>query len=295
MKYRSIDCQPIFLIGAARSGTKFVRDLLAADSRVQEIPFDVNFLWRRGNEPFPHDGLPAHLATQSIVDNLRNRLTRIAKVNNGQILLEKTVSNALRLPFVQAVFPEAKYIHLIRDGRSVVESVHRVWDRPTTLSYKLKKLRYFPISDFRYGWWFVANSRKSPARVWGPRYEGIDQDLASRSRLEVCGLQWLHCVDAATRDLKEIDDDRKIEVRYEDLVHDRDTLQRLVDFTSAADPSAIIARYNSVLSRENIDKWRGCWDENQKDSLQRLIGHRLSQLGYGEVVDNPTVKKSDVK
>lgn len=284
--YQPLDCQPVFLIGAARSGTKFLRNLIAADSQVREIPFDVNFLWRRGNESFPHDGLPEKLASPEVIADLRERLPRLAKASGGSIFLEKTVSNALRIAFIRKVFPEAKFIHLIRDGKSVVESVHRVWDEPTSLKYKLQKLRYFPVTDFRYGWWFLTNTRKRPARVWGPRYEGIDQDLSTLSRLEVCGRQWLRCVDCATQELEQVPEDHKREVRYENLVMDRAVSESIAEFLDISDPTPILQHYDSVVEQDKIGKWQGNWDQTQRQRLQSIIGHRLDTLGYNGLIDN---------
>ena len=43
--------EPIVLIGAARSGTKILRDALATALGVPQVPYDVGYVWRYGNEP----------------------------------------------------------------------------------------------------------------------------------------------------------------------------------------------------------------------------------------------------
>ncbi|MCW3818992.1 sulfotransferase [Micromonospora sp. DR5-3] len=48
----------------------------------------------------------------------------------GRRLVEKTPENALRLPFLLAVFPDAVVIHLRRDPRDTVESMLRAWRHP---------------------------------------------------------------------------------------------------------------------------------------------------------------------
>ena len=203
----------------------------------------------------------------------------------GQFMLEKTVSNTLRLPFLFKVFPEAKFIHLIRDGRSVVESVFRLWDQPTAFSYKLKKLRYFPVTNFAYAYWFFKNSFFSDkkARVWGTRYEGIYEDLEQHSRLLVCARQWVSCIESAERDFKLIDPSQVYNVRYESLVSDPDCINPLCEFLGLNDNSNVIQRYNETVRGDTRDKWRDKWTDDEKAMLSRELDSTLSRLNYGAV------------
>ncbi len=47
----------VIVIGAARSGTKVLREMLAASPNVAAVSFDVNFIWRTGNEGEANDVL----------------------------------------------------------------------------------------------------------------------------------------------------------------------------------------------------------------------------------------------
>ena len=42
-------------------------------------------------------------------------------------MLEKTPKNSLRIPFLAAVFPEARFIYLHRDPREVLASMMEAW------------------------------------------------------------------------------------------------------------------------------------------------------------------------
>ena len=143
------DYQPLILVGAGRSGTKILRDVLSTHPDIDSVPFDVNYIWTIGNSKATDDLLtPDRLNTTN-----RSRIIQLfTKQSKGApFLLEKTVSNTLRLPFVLKVFPEAKFIHLIRDGRDVTESVSRQWGETREISYFFKKLKTFPLRyAFRY-------------------------------------------------------------------------------------------------------------------------------------------------
>ncbi len=285
MTMRPIDCQPVFLIGAARSGTKFLRDTLGVHSKVKTIPFDINFVWRRGNDFYPHDELTSEMATSQIVNDLRQRMPKMANAQSGDLMLEKTVSNTLRLPFLFKIFPQAKYVHLIRDGRSVAESVFRLWDQPTALSYKLRKLRYYPITNLAYTYWFLKNSftADKKSRVWGVRYKGVYDDLEQHSRLVVCARQWVKCIQAAERDFSSIDSKQVHSIKYESLVTDANAVQQLCEFLDLDDSSSVMERYRSTVRSDTRQKWRGKWTDEEKTSLNDEMGATLQRLGYGEI------------
>ncbi len=284
-----LNCSPVFLIGAARSGTKFLRDTLSVDPSVCTIPFDINFVWRRGNDSLAHDVLTPEMASYSIGADLRSRLPKMAGAKAGEILLEKTVSNTLRLPFLFKVFPEARFIHLVRDGRCVVESVNRLWDQPTSLQHKLKKLRYFPVTNLAYAGWFLRNSftAKKTERVWGTRYEGIYNDLSQHSRLLVCARQWVKCIESAERDFQLIDSSRVHTVRYESLVSDSGEMSKLCHFLGLAEDSSAMDRYDRTVRHDTSGKWRGKWSKVDQEMLQVEMGATLSRLGYGAVTNPP--------
>lgn len=230
--------QPIILIGAARSGTKLVRDSIATHPAVSRVPYDVNYLWRLGNEDLPHDELPVERLTPALRARLRRKVAQAAG-GRGPYFVEKTVGNCLRVPFVHAVFPEARFIHLVRDALDVVESVYRQWLAPPDWSYVFRKALSYPLLDaFDYArgyatglWSKVIRPREHEAHVWGPRYEGIEQDVAQRPLLAVCAIQWARCVTLATSALAKLPPDQVLTIRYENFVHcPLDHLERIAAF-----------------------------------------------------------------
>ena len=279
------DRPPVFLIGAARSGTKFLRDVLAVHPEVAAIPFDVNFIWRLGNEGVPHDELtPAHL-NDALKQRLNQRLRKASGAKSHQVLLEKTVSNGLRIPFIREVFPDAKFVHLLRDGRSVIESVHRVWDLPTSWAYKIRKLPYFPLTNISYAKYLLSNALpgKSTARIWGIRYSGIEKDLEDEGRLAVCAHQWDCCVERAMESLEDVPAENQITVRYEDLVQDETAIQGIASFMGLSDPAPLLNHYRSVVQTNLNSKWETVFTEAEKTMLQSIIGGTLGKLGYGAI------------
>lgn len=279
---------PLILISAARSGSKLLRDLLGASPVCAIVPFDVNFVWRHGNENRPDDALPAEAAGTLQTKYIRRTIPRLAGVrssDDGRLIVEKTVSNSLRVPFVTRVFPEARYVHLVRDGRAVAESTRRVWHEKPARGYLLAKLRYFPLRDVRYALWYLRNRWRARAAdghamIWGPRYPGIEQDLRSLDLLEVCARQWAECNERARAGLRQLPVGQVFELRYEELVDGDDRLAALCEFAGIGDAVPVLAARRLLVQPGYRDRWRGALSSEEHEQLKTAIGVPLRELGY---------------
>lgn len=200
----------VFLIGAARSGTKFLRDTIAVSQDVAAVPYDINYVWRHGNEGCPHDEITPEDINEKTAQHIRRTVERLAlkgRDDAPRIILEKTVSNTLRMETVRRIFPEAEFIVLERNGLDVVESSYRQWTAPPERGYLLEKLRYFPVREWRYGLWFARNLVRpsSGPPIWGPRYSGIEYDLDRLGTAQTCATQWAACVRSSRASIRSND------------------------------------------------------------------------------------------
>ncbi len=145
--------KPFFIVGAPRSGTTLLRMILCSHPRLY-IPSETGFL------PFlntPPDTMLSLAHVQQVLD-------RIGKLNRSwanivsdppdyyQSLPEPTLAHVIDklyrmkiapfgavrwgdktplyieyIPTIQAIFPDAQFIHLIRDGRDVALSSKKKW------------------------------------------------------------------------------------------------------------------------------------------------------------------------
>ena len=283
--------EPIILIGAARSGTKFLRDTLAQSAGAKCVPYDVNYVWRFGNEKHPHDALSLQELDDKKKTFIRKTLRSLAKIDRTDTrtaLIEKTVSNTLRLPFIQAVYPNARFIHLTRDGRAVTESAMRLWEAPPDWPALWKKFREMPLSNLEYAIWFATNqvkglvSRRGGGQIWGPRYPGIEADLANYTLLEICSLQWLHSVQYTLKDLPGIPASQVYTVRYEDLVRDETAITNLCEFLDFPDTDEVVSAFKAKVKLGQNDKWRDKVSPENCERMTEIMHDGLRQLGFLE-------------
>jgi hypothetical protein len=279
--------RPIVVIGAARSGTKILRDTLGRHPGLVAVPYDVNFVWKYGHYGVAHDELQPTQLRPGIRAYIRKQLAGFCSSSSLR-LIEKTVGNALRVGYVRAVLPDARFIHLIRDGRAVTESSMRQWRAPMDLRRSVVKLRHVPPSAMptyavQYARSYVRRRLNSDGRVstWGPRWSGIDEVATTRPLVEVCALQWLRCVESARQQLSVIDPADVIEIRYEDFVNRPvEILDEVVGFAGLAKSDELERAAVTAVTKENIGKWSQRMERFEVESMERLLGPMLGTLGY---------------
>ncbi len=281
---------PAFLLGAGRSGTKFLRNIIAVSEDVSSIPYDISYVWRYQNDDCPHDELTPDMLNDSIKKYIRKNLLHLAKKKSQnehiKILLEKSVPNTLRPAFIHATYPDAKFIHLIRDGRAVTESALRLWQAPPERSYLLDKLKYFPWENYQYAFRYAKGIVKSKIfpdsiqHIWGPRYSGINQDVKTLPLETVCARQWRRCIEVSQKQLSEMDATNILEIHYEDLMKDSRTIEKVCEFLEIEDKDTVIKHYEDKVVRSNTDKWKNRLTKDQLATINLEIEMLNKKLGY---------------
>lgn len=266
----SLTTRPVVIIGAGRSGTNMLRDVLTRLDGVATWPCDeINYIWRHGNREHPTDEFTPEMATHSVRADIRRRFNAMARTanfrnaeDNQRILLEKTCANSLRVPFVDTIIPEARYLYLVRNGHDVVASAGKRWKAPLDLGYIASKARYVPISDLSYyGSRYLANrlsklrSAEAQLSVWGPSFEDMQSIAADNSLDVVCAAQWSRCVERSDAAFSAIEPSRVYRLRYEDFVRAPVTaVAGIVDFLSLKHEASAIESACSVVRTASIGK-----------------------------------------
>jgi hypothetical protein len=279
----------VVIVGAPRSGTNMLRDVLTQLPGVATWPCDeINLIWRHGNRSEPSDELTAEMARPAVAAYIRSRFDRVHRRYDAPTVVEKTCATSLRVEFTRAVLPGAKYIFITRDGVDAAASAAERWNAPLDVRYTAAKGRFVPPSDLPYyGARFLANQLRrrgsSPEGVsswWGPRPRDFRELMRRHPVDELCALQWARCVDASIRGLDGLPDTQLLHVSYEDFVTDpRAGLARITDFLelAAGDASSTVAGVSSA----SIGKGRASLGPEREARLEELVAPSLGRLGYG--------------
>jgi hypothetical protein len=218
--------QSLIVIAAPRSGARLLRELLVQLPGCGTWPGgETNEIWRFGNRRHANDEFPTSFARPRVRRYVQRAFDRLARTNGLSTVVEYTGANCLRVPFVNQVLPQARFIHLIRDGRDVAVSARRAWTAPVTMGEVLRQARHVPcgalpgiLSHTLVNHWHRLRSPEKRRYCWGPRHASLAADLHHGTLLEVCALQWKQGVDAATQAFRQVDSQRVQIVHYEHLV-----------------------------------------------------------------------------
>lgn len=297
--------KPIIVLGAARSGTKVIPRVLRQHPDVA-VWSEPNYIWKYGNARLGHDMIPADRATPEITAYIRDRFRAFTLAQGRTRFCEKTPANSLRLPFVLAVLPGAKLIHVIRDGRDVALSARERWlgrgsdfeEQARGVEAKTRKRRMrqrikkklgngeIPIRDFPY---YVPRFVSSyfnrvglkKRELFGPRFPGIEDLMRDYSLLEVCALQWRWCVEGVLNCVAQLGEQVAYhEVKYEELCRRPEVhLPAIYDFlelTTPRDIDGVVAH----VKGGNVAKWKHAMTEVEQARVAVHIGYLLRSLGY---------------
>lgn len=280
---------PVIIIGAGRSGTNMLRDILVRLPGYETWPCDeINYIWRHGNRGFATDQFTPEMATPKIAGYIRRQFDKFAAKTSAETVVEKTCANSLRCSFVNAVVPDARFIHIIRDGRDVAYSATQRWTAKLDLGYIAKKARYVPLTDVPfYGGKYFANrvgrllSREGRLSVWGPKFDGMKEVFENHSTAVACAIQWQVCVQAATIQLAGLESHRVMSLRYEDFTANPEThLTKICEFLGSATDGLNLETVIGKVSRKSVGQGSKRLDPHDVQGIQTHAGKTLHELGY---------------
>lgn len=281
--------QPVIIIGAPRSGTNMLRDVLCSLDGFETWPCDeINYVWRHGNVFNESDELGPEDASNAVIGFIRNEFEKQAKLKNPRFLVEKTCANSLRIGFVNKVLPEAKYIFIYRNGLDSLISAKKRWKAKLDLPYIFKKVKFVPLIDLpfyalRYLYHRVFKIFSTDQRLanWGPRLKDMNVVLAEHDLLEVCAIQWRECVEKSLLGLELVSNDRLCTIAYEEFVQfPKENLSKICQFLGSEINGQSLAGAVVGVSSEMVGKGVSALSESELHKVKPIVENTLKRLGY---------------
>jgi hypothetical protein len=171
-----------------------------------------------------------------------------------------------RIGFLNEIFEDAKFIHIIRDGRAVANSLLHV--------------------SFWRGWygpqgWRAGLLSAEDQATW----ESYD-----RSFVALAGLEWriqMRAIDAAR---ERLDPKLFYEVKYEDFCRQPlETYRQVLEFAELPESAELERQVKAASIESTSQRWRDDLTPGQQAILDGLLREDLRRYGYGNLAEGERI------
>jgi hypothetical protein len=248
--------RPVFIVAAPRSGSTLLFETLASSSAVMTVGGEAHLMieglpeLRVGAPGVRSNRLTAAQAQPAHIDRIERFILERLQNHRGEPLgtpdlrfVEKTPKNALRIPFLDAVFNDALFVFLWREPRENLSSIMEAW---------------------RSGNWKTYNGLEGFAGPWSLLLPPGWEQMNGRPLEEIAAFQWDTTNRIVLDDLAHLPRERWTSLRYGDLTtKPRETILRLCEFAAIAPDENLLTRLGQPLPLSRYtqtppaaDKWQ---------------------------------------
>ncbi|MGL5082249.1 MAG: sulfotransferase family protein [Microcoleaceae cyanobacterium] len=257
--------KPIFIVGSPRSGTTFLGLCIA---ELPEISYHFEPVLTKAAARYIYTNQWNHNQAKAFYKGVYAWLMRV-HLDGDLRFAEKTPQNCFVLPFLYKAFPDARFIHIIRDGRDTsISLAKRPWYRNDMKGSGAKEPGGYPFGPKARFW-------VEPDRV---------EEFETTNDLHRCMWLWRRYLEEASAGSTQLPTDQYHELRYEDLVTNPQLeSERLLDFLEITNPQSR-AKFCGVVAKkakvDSIGRWQVELSEEQQQQLEQEADEWLLRLGY---------------
>jgi hypothetical protein len=262
--------RPVFIVGCGRSGTTILGRLLSQPPSIAYLnePRDIWALDPRTDIWSEHAQTRTGQLKLTAADARPETAAALDKAfaselhrQGGGVLIEKLPINSFRIGYIAALFPDARFIHMIRSGLEVARSIARETENP--------HYQWYGHNDYK--WQLLVDLARD--RGLSLQVETAQPDMFLRGLLE-----WRLSVETALEALADIAQDRQLTLRYQQLIEDPvnacEALESFLDLP--ADPAM------RQFARDHIVRQSTPMDIEKPTERQVFIGGDLLHTSIEE-------------
>lgn len=237
--------------------------------RLFDVPILGRLLWRRFNlhEAYSFWERQAKgfaepsrdLVAEDVTDRARRNLIEAVEslVTPRRPWFMAKLTGWSRIGYLREVFPDARFVHLVRDGRDVANSLLTV--------------------PFWEGWKGPRNWRFGPL----PHALRDDWERYDQSFVALAGLCWKIVVNATEEAARGLPSVQYLRVRYEDFVAEPEAVLRtILTFADMEYTDAVRKQVEGTPVFDATGKHRRDLTVEQQAMLDDLLGDELRKFGY---------------
>jgi len=286
---------PIFIVGCPRSGTTILYKLLAGHpdlswislytnkfpshpglsffSKIFDVPFMGDKLWNnmgKFNLPRPVEGwntweyisetfsrmepVTEEDITSEDENSFHSYIEKLKKFQMKERFLGKYARPA-KIRYLSEIFPNSVFIHIMRDGRAVSNSlINKGWmdgvDHP----------KYF------------GDVKDDLVKEW-KKYD--------KSVYALAAVRWKFAMDEIEKQKTKIQKNRLFELSYEQLAEEKNSVMKeIIEFSGLELDKKFLKRLDYFKVENRNWKWKEKWDNKEKVIVEDILDEYLKKYGY---------------
>lgn len=256
--------RPIFIIGSPRSGTTFLGTCL--DS-LPEISYHFEPVATKAAARYIYEQRWGITKGKWFYRSVYAWLMRM-HLDADLRFAEKTPRNCFLIDFFIAAFPEAQFIHIIRDGRDAALSLSKQpWLQAAQANSSQLEPGGYPYGPYPRFW-------VEPERT---------EEFQQTTDIHRCIWAWRRHTETALQAFSNLNPEKYHELRYESLVNNpREEADRLLNYLeiSNAQSRNLFQQAVSKARTDSIGNWSRELSEQQLQQIYLEAGELLQKLGY---------------
>lgn len=265
--FRSLNDQPIFIVGCPRSGTTFIAEALGRIQGYADMG-EVNLL--KASLPFI-SSIDQETGSRQAA-RILNRTQRFSTMA-GLRPIEQTPESTFAMLSLHRAYPRAKFIIMIRDGRDVMTSlIERGWLRGGPPGSTVARATGNAVDD-------AGQPFGSYSRFWVEPERRAEFELTNEAHRAAWA--WRRYTECALQTAKELPSDTSMIVRYEQLMQDplsiAKELERFFNLNQLQ-LEQLIAAFDSAHTA-SIGRWETELDQAMVESATSEAGDLLATFG----------------
>jgi hypothetical protein len=294
--------QVVFIIGSPRSGTTILENILGCHPDVAEW-YEPYYVWERHFSCKEDDFWLPRTVSEKTRFAVQEEYRTFGRKSDKPVVMDKSPGHVFNISLIHEIFPNAKWIHIIRDGRDVIFSIKKEWEKRKSMVQKKDFLKLLKTAwgmlkrqpFFRYRLMAVLHELRSTSSLnplkylnksrwegqvgWGPRFKEWREFLAGHAELEFNAMQWVKALEAIHDQWPLIPDENKMLIRYEELLESpEETLGGVLRFLGLEGGANFFGSIPKVYE-SNFEKWRE-FTEEEIAQIRPLLNPLLKELGY---------------
>ncbi len=256
--------QPLFIIGSPRSGTTFLGSCVA---ELPEMSYHFEPVATKAAARYVHNGLWDVVKAEKFYRTVYAWLMRL-HLDGDLRFAEKTPRNCFLISFLYQAFPDAQFIHIVRDGRDAALShSKKPWLQAASAQSQKRESSGYLHGPYARFW--VEADRKD--------------EFESTSDIHRCIWAWRRHMESILAQTKDLPTEQYYELRYEALVsRPQEEAERLLKYL-AIDQAKSQDRLHHAFAQANsssVGGWQRELSPPQLHQVEQEAGPLLRQLGY---------------